>query len=145
MSGSRRSYITVCTRIWVLAPQRWQLKTSECHSKRVGGTDWPIRIRCLPSPPPLKYHWHGIRGLKLSPDCTLCTVYIFSFSYRSVQRYNKWEWRKNWELKWQLLVSGVQFPLYEFPALSKKPTSVLYILVLEREGVREQSAIRYLK
>jgi hypothetical protein len=33
----------------------------------VGGTDWPITIRRLPSPPPLTYHWHGILGLKLSP------------------------------------------------------------------------------
>jgi hypothetical protein len=32
-----------------------------------GGTDWPIRIHRLPSPPPLTYHCHGIRGLKLSP------------------------------------------------------------------------------
>jgi hypothetical protein len=42
----------------------------ECHSKRGGGTDWPIRIVSAPSPSPprlLRYHWHGILGLKLSP------------------------------------------------------------------------------
>jgi hypothetical protein len=41
------------------------------------GTDWPIRIRRLPSPPPLTYHWHGIRGLKLSP-LVFCETVPFS-------------------------------------------------------------------
>jgi hypothetical protein len=36
--------------------------------KEVGGTDWPIRNRRFPSPRPLTYQWHGIRGLKLSPQ-----------------------------------------------------------------------------
>jgi hypothetical protein len=30
--------------------------------KGVGGTDWPIRIRRLPSPPPLTYQWHMAFG-----------------------------------------------------------------------------------
>jgi hypothetical protein len=48
-----------------------QLKMSECHSNWGGGKvltnqNPPLAIS-LPSPPPLIYHWHGIRGLKLSP------------------------------------------------------------------------------
>jgi hypothetical protein len=50
---------------------RWQLKTSKCHSKKDGGNgptnQNPPHAISVPSPPPLTYHWHGIRGLKLSP------------------------------------------------------------------------------
>jgi hypothetical protein len=43
------------------------LRRPNAIPKGVGGTDWPIRIRRLPSPPPLTYHWHWHWGLKLSP------------------------------------------------------------------------------
>jgi hypothetical protein len=53
-------------------PRGDNLRRPNAIPKGVGGTDWPIRIRRLPSPPPLKYHWHGILGLKLSPqDCSI--------------------------------------------------------------------------
>jgi hypothetical protein len=51
--------------------------------KGMGGTDWPIKIRLLPSPPPLTYHWHGIRGLKLSPQASKVTFQQL-FSWLSV-------------------------------------------------------------
>jgi hypothetical protein len=52
--------------------QRWQLKTCECYSKRGGGerTDQSESDTC-PPPPPVTYHWHGIRGLKLSPQSVI--------------------------------------------------------------------------
>jgi hypothetical protein len=46
-----------------------------------GGTDWPIRIRRLPSPPPLTYHWHGILGLKLSPQQAAIILPLYHTHY----------------------------------------------------------------
>jgi hypothetical protein len=59
-----------------------------------GGTDWPIRILRLPSPPRLTYHWHGIWGLKLSP--LYCIVVV--------QTYFK-HWPSEYELFTKIILS----------------------------------------
>jgi hypothetical protein len=53
------------------APQRWQLKTSECHSNG-GGADGPIRICRLPSLPFLTYHWYS--GTKVVTSALQWTI-----------------------------------------------------------------------
>jgi hypothetical protein len=83
------------------------LRRPNAIPKGVGGTDWPITIRRLPSPPPLTYHWHGILGLKLSP-------LVFRGRTPSPVCHEKWPQKlKMWPTKPPQIVMGMTYRMQQ--------------------------------